>query len=195
MALVFEPSSDGPLRQGEVLSGVWRHEVDAPASALEEGAGASILSRDHARMVVLSAECDLLWDFQARFAEESRTEYGPEREGIDEEGACLAHVLLVDAFEKEDIRDRVPGSDVWRRVARNQDERYHCLAAAEVAGTGDGLPELFLDFKRAWGVPTRGLYRALSAGALGRLGVVPPIHVHDLMHRFYAFLSRVGVPE
>jgi hypothetical protein len=28
-----------------------------------------------------------------------------------------------------------------------------------------------------------------------RVAIMPPIYMHDLMHRFYGFLSRVGLPD
>jgi hypothetical protein len=57
------------------------------------------------------------------------------------------------------------------------------------------MPELYIDFKRVFGVFTAELYDGITNGGVIRKAVVPSIYLHDLMHRFFGFLSRVGVPD
>ena len=75
----------------------------------------------------------------------------------------IRYLLLCDAYD--DVHDiELPGSDVRRRVNRNQDERYHRLEAG--AGLQDPAVEvpadLFLDFKKTFMVPVDGLYEAIE---------------------------------
>ena len=146
-------------------------------------------------MIVLTADCDLLQDFKARFAGDKPQDQCPP-ESFESHPASLLDVLLCDVYEEAQIRGRIQGSDIWRRVKQNQDERYHCFASADVGDpTRRRLPDLYLDFKKALTLPTDSLYEGLRNKGVERVAVVPPIYLHDLMHRFYGFLSRVGVPD
>ena len=102
-----------------------------------------------------------------------------------------------DVFEEMEIRSSHQiRSDLWRRVRQNQDERYHRIPPEETTPLGDtGLPALFLDFKRMFSIPTEFLYSSLTTGGVERRGVIPAIWVHSLIHRYFAFHSRVGVPD
>ena len=85
--------------------------------------------------------------------------------------------------------------DIWKRIRQNQDERYHRFEAAPVGEPPvNQLPDLYLDFRKTMALPTGTLYEGLGSGKVMRLAVVPPVFVHDLMHRFYAYLSRIGLP-
>jgi hypothetical protein len=141
-------------------------------------------------MLVMHADCDLLWDFKYR---SSRTIEEPLNSG---DRSLVPEVLLCDAYEESQIRQTISGSDIFRRIRQNQDERYQCLQKATVgSNSGVTVPELYLDFKKMYMEPTEALYSALGAGSVSRVGIIPPIYIHDLMHRLFGFLSRVGVPE
>lgn len=188
MPLEYLPSpAEGELRQGEILGDVWKHETAAPATELS--VTPDVVSVHHPLVVVMVTDCDLLWDHQAR----ERQQRG--EAGADEERSLLPDVLLCDLFLEQEIRARVPGSDVWRRVRQNQDERYHHIPAAPVPETSSELPDLYLDFKRTLSVPTTRLYEAIAAGSIGRKGLLPYPWVQHLTHRFYSFLARVGLPD
>jgi hypothetical protein len=148
-------------------------------------------------MMVMVQDCDVLWDFQARFpTEEAQEAYGPEADDIDTDKNCLSRLLLCDVFEHDEIRDRVAGSDVWRRIKQNQDERYHHFPEAPIGDGEDGaeFPDLYLDFKKTLALPTRQLYEGIRDDGVTRRAVVPPIFLHDLAHRFFGYLSRVALP-
>ena len=79
---------------------------------------------------------------------------------------------------------------------QNQDERYHHLGSSAVVGSPEKeLPDFYLDFKKSLTLPTHWLYQGLESSLVARLAVMPPIYLQDLMHRFYSFLGRVGVPD
>jgi len=150
-------------------------------------------------MMVMVQDCDLLWDFQARFpTDEAQEVYEPEAEDIDAHKNCVSRTTLCDVFRHEELRDRVPGADVWRRIKQNQDERYHHFEPANIScpqgDERDPLPDLYLDFKKTLALPTRQLYQGLRSGDVSRTAVVPPIFWHDLAHRFFGYLSRVALP-
>jgi hypothetical protein len=93
-------------------------------------------------------------------------------------------------------RLKAKGSENWKRIRQNQDERFHQLAGAPINGPqAASLPPLFLDFKKTFTVPTSALYSAIQAQGVERVALIPPVFLQDLMHRYFGFHSRVGLPE
>ncbi len=79
-------------------------------------------------------------------------------------------------------------------IRKGNRPRFHSLAEATV-GEGEGLPELFIDFRKAFAIPTLSLYGAIGAGAVQRVAVVQPVYLYDLIHRYHSYHSRVGLPD
>ncbi len=147
----------------------------------------------HPKIVILTPDCDLLTDFSAR----REAPPNNQNEFARRESRLLQHIHCCDLYEEQEIRStRGLSSDLWRRVRQNQDERYHCLPSGPVEGE-DAIehPTFFLDFKRLFSIPTEFLYESINAGDVERQGVLPAIWVHSLIQRYYAFHSRVGVPD
>jgi len=191
------PPQVGALRQGELLGEIWEHRPEHPPTALSSDASIQYRSVRHPLVMVMNPDCDLEWDFQSRFPDEStQSTYTPAPEA-SKPNVLISHVLLCDVYEKGNIINRVPpGRDIWKRIEQNQDERYHHFPPASVCNSlREDLPDLFLDFKKVFGLPTESLYGGLRIHAVSRIALVPPIYIHDLTHRFYGFLSRVGLPE
>ena len=138
-------------------------------------------------MIVFSQTCDLIKDWSHR-----QSASGP----LDESAPQLmTHVLLCDLYEEGQLREEQKlNSTLWTPIQKNQNERYHHLTAAPVGGCTPGLPDLYLDFKKVYGLPIDNLYAGIRAGVV-RVAVVPPIFLHDILHRFFGFQSRVAVPE
>jgi hypothetical protein len=107
----------------------------------------------------------------------------------------MPHVLICDLYLEADMRDaHGMNSTLWTAVRKNQNERYHCLSAAQVGSSAE-LPELFLDFKKVYGLPVTHVYQGVTSGGISRIAIVPSPYLHDLIHRFYGFQSRVAVPD
>lgn len=223
-----EPPTSGPLRQGEILADIWEHRpLPAPVEIPKDQQGnVPVQSIRHLLMIVMTAVCDLEWDYAIRFpkgtdsGESEAAIQSSASQSLEQEHPTLVpHVLLCEVYEEGTIRHRVPGTDVWKRISHNQDERYHQFHSAFIGEPPvdvlpdqyldskknlalpteslyvDVLPDLYLDFKKTLALPTESLYMGLRIGGVRRVAVVPPIHIHDLMHRFYGFLSRVGLPD
>ena len=89
------------------------------------------------------------------------------------------------------------GSKHWDRMKQNNDERYHFL---EKAGRGcdrlnEELPELAIDFKRYFTVPTDEVYGRIAIGETQRRCVLTSPYLEHLSSRFANYLSRVGLPR
>ena len=188
------PPASNALRQGEIIAGIWEHQSDSAPVEVLEGSGISFDPISHPLLMVMTPDCDLLWDYEGRIRAQSEGQ--PIGDARDDPGV-LPHVLLCDLFSHEEIRPRFTGqSDIWRRIRQNQNERYHHLPTAPVGDTADEvLPDLYLDFKKILTLPTHRFYEGLESASIKRLAIMPPIYLQDLMHRFYAFLGRVGVPD
>jgi hypothetical protein len=186
------PASSPELRQGELLRNVWEHRSVQTSPATPE-VPPQVLAVYHEVVVVLTADCDLLQDYNDRpSADPSSSPEDPNSHRL------LAHVLLCDAYDGAPLKVRFQQSRLWSRVEKNQDERYHHLDAATVGDEIQGattIPDLYLDFKKAFGLSPESIYEGIRTGHVVRLAVIPPIYLHHLMHRFYGFLSRVALPD
>jgi len=147
-------------------------------------------------MIILTQECDLQWDFAARFTStESKSDYSPQAKEIDTDRSCVSHIVMCDVYEEATIRSYlIKGSEIWNRLPPH-------LVSEQTAEEGDNTyaevaySDLFIDFKRALALPTRQLYEGLSHSLIPRHGIVPPIYLHDLLHRAHGYWSRVALPE
>ena len=89
----------------------------------------------------------------------------------------------------------VESSRTRTSVITSLPEALIVVSHAESVEARPALPDLFLDFKKALALPTALLYQVAQEGTVERVAIVPPIYLHDLIHRFYNFLSRVAVPD
>jgi hypothetical protein len=196
MSLLYSAApTSGALRQGEILAGVWENRPLLPPKPIPRGLHLRVESVPHDLTVVLSPDCDLQWDYEMRFVS-FLAEYPAKSADVNEHPSTVTHVLLCDLQNYDIFRPRfkdVP--DVWRRVTQNQDERYHRLSAAAIESSELRLHDLFVDFKRVVGIRTDELYDGILGGGVARIAVIPPYYLHDIIHRFYGFLSRVAIPE
>ena len=187
MALLFDPPpNEGALRQGELLANVYINRPVAPAAAVRHEV--DVAFEEHPLVVVMTSDCDLLHDFEARKPLAALPRSPGDRR-------LVPQVLVCDVYTADQMRPRFAGRDIWRRAEQNQDERYHSFKSAPIGAGPDSIPDIYLDFKLVFGVFTQGLYDAIDHGAIVRKAVIPPIYLHDLTHRFYGFLSRVALPE
>ena len=175
--------------QGEILLDIREFRPSHDAAFLMTGERATFLPIVHPKAIVITPDCDLLSDYAAR--------KNPPNNERQRQGRLLEHVQLCDVFEAEEIRShRELNSNLWSRVRGNQDERYHTLPSVDERNSeDDNHPAYFLDFKRMFTMPTAFLYALLKSENTGRLGIVPSIWIHQLIQRYFAFHSRVGVPD
>jgi len=184
-----------PLRQGEIVGPLWEHRTVYPPREIRRNTPVGVKSIPHALAIVLSPDCDLIWDHEVRF--DCDPNCLPPNLDADEHPRGITHLLLAELFSRDELRRRfVKEPDVWQRVKKNQDERYHHLRAAEVGeGFGFVLHDLFIDFKKAFSLPVDRVYEGVLSLTVQRVAVLHEVNVHDVIHRFYGFLSRIAVPE
>lgn len=179
---MFRPSpAEGAFHQGEILSQI--AEIAVIPNSLASG-DLQFEEITHPFGVILTQECDLDWDFKARTADDSSS------------AKLCPNALLCELFPEDVIRPKIKGSELWKRVRQNQDERYHTIPqvppAADLAQAG--LPPLVADFKQLFAIRTDELYARVAHG-LRRRTVIQIPWVQDLSNRAGYYLQRVAVPE
>jgi hypothetical protein len=159
------------------------------------GGQLQFIQQGHPLAVVMTQDCDLEQDYFLRFPPE-----GPSRvpEDVDREQNALKAVILCDAYEAADMESHFPaklGGKERDLVGKNMNERYHCLGESTTR-SGEVIAPLMLDLRTPFAVPAGPLYEQLAVAEMDavRIGVIPDIHSHDLMHRFYSYQSRVALP-
>jgi hypothetical protein len=183
VAFSYDPApAAGELRQGEILAHALEYRVVAVRNPGEDR-DLDIAAIEHPLVMLLTADCDLLRDFEVR---------PPADPGLP---ALLPGVLVCDLHEEGRIRPQVGNAELWRRARQNQEERYHHLDAAPVGSGGEPLPDLYLDFRKAFTVPPEHLYDGIGSGRVTRMALMPPVYMQHLMHRFYSYVSRIALPD
>ena len=185
----YQPASTGGrLIQGEIICNLQEIRPNF-AAAPASGEMGEFLPIAHPRVVVITPDCDLLSDYSTRS--------NPTSEASQNQGRLLDHIQLCDVFSAEEIRrNRNLNSQLWRQIRGNQNERYHALPAVTgLTSENTTHPEYFLDFKRMFTLPTEFLYHQIEVGSAYRFGIVPPVWLHQLIQRYFAFHSRIGVPD
>jgi len=172
------PGLGSCLCHGEVLSDLVRFRLDIATMHEPEP---SIAEIHYPYVVVLSQSCDLSQDFEGRKSGKPQ----------------LPEILFCSVPTAESLRATCGGSDIWKRVRQNKDERYHFLEKAPPAvdHCGEGIPELGVDFKRYFTLPTDEIYRRLEIGPTRPRTVLITPYLEHLSNRFAYFLGRVALPR
>jgi hypothetical protein len=138
----------------------------------------------HPFAIVLTQDCDLTQDWRQR-----------QSLPVDE-GKLLPSVLFAQVHQALHLRARIEGSEMWKRVKQNKDERYHFLEAVpdQEDALGEGLPELGIDFKRYFTIPTDEVYKRIEKDTRRRCRLRSP-YLEHLSTRFCYYQFRVALPE
>jgi hypothetical protein len=176
-----------PLRQGEILATVVRTRVDPTTIGTGELAYGEV---EHRLAVILTQDCDLEQDHKVRFP-------GPQEESDKLIPSVLfGELMTAGELFAPTIARHGRKSKVWDRIQQNNDPRYHFLQKVEPGcdRLNEGLPELAIDFKRFFTVPTDEVYRRIEIGEARRRCLLTSPYLEHLSCRFAFYLSRVGLP-
>ncbi len=172
--------ASGALRQGEVVSTLYQATLDTRQLA---GDTLTVSLKLHAYAVILTQDCDLDSDYAARFGGGT--------------GQQISDVLFGVVEPAESVRRKKDmNSSLWAEAKKNKSARYQFLEAVptDSDSLGLGVPELVVDFKLYFTMPTDELYVRLGLDTRRRCYLVSPYREH-LSSRFAHYLSRVGLPE
>lgn len=183
---VSDPDGRFPLRQCEILTNVQRAQLVASSIGTSEVANV-VIPAEYA--IILSQDCDLAQDYDVRFVKPN-----PDSDRL------LLSVLLTPVSTATQMFARIANSRQreWDRlnIAKNKNERFHFLQHVEPASDrlNEELPELVIDFKRYFTLPTDEVYRRIELGEARRRCVLVSPYMEHLSSRFAYYLSRVGLP-
>jgi hypothetical protein len=183
VAFFYVRHNDPFLKQGEIISNLFALKLQIPAeTTIHATKQPTFDSINYPYAMIVSQACDLEGDYEARF-------------GGGSEHKLLEYVLFCGLFLRGEIKDESKRkSEEFRRIRKNQNERYHYLTEAPVQGTQDTLPEFVADFKTTFSLPTDFTYWLVSSGQATREGALLSPYLEDFMHRLYSFLGRVATP-
>jgi hypothetical protein len=182
IAVYTSSPSAGALRQGEILTNLMQICL-APDSI--EQSEPLVNPINHPFVIILTQDCDLDWDHRAR-------------NGASPEDKLIPNILFCEMTTAESLKGRADiKSDFWKRIRINKDERYQFLQKVDPGqdALGQGLPELGIDFKRYFTIPTEEVYHRLRmAETKRRCRLISP-YLEHLSTRFCYFQFRVALPE
>jgi len=132
---IYTPSSIvGPLRQGEILSNFTQTilKPDCVADYLAHGGDPMLDNVKHPWAIVMTQDCDLESDFKTR------------NEQITQDKK-IPNILFCEVVTADELRGNIDGSDIWKRIKQNKDERYQFLQKIESGddSQNSGIPEHF----------------------------------------------------
>lgn len=193
--IMFRRSPEGvdkALRQGEVLANVLelRLKLESPSSGKPD----SIYEANpvkHPYAIIVSQDCDLEQDFNYRFGKK-----GNQRNELPSVVLCQAEDI--DEFIKSDLyRSLFKSSTFEGNFKKNNEFRYHFIqeVPSKLSATDERVPELGIDFKRYFGMPTADIYHQIRLGQTQRSTVLESPYRDHFSQRFYNFNNRIALPE
>lgn len=174
--------------QGEILENMVQIITSVESLTHSDADTLEVLPVTHELVIVMSQDCDLEQDFKRR-------QTGGE--------PTLPNILFCDVWTAETLRlkveqlDQLGRKDWKKRIAQNQNERFHYLqkVAPGEDHRGTGLTATAIDFKIYFTMPTGELYARLATGEARHRCVLNSPYAEHLAHRFFRFQARVALPR
>ncbi len=188
-------AQDKALCQGDILTGVAEYHVNV--ESFVGGRGLKLDKRVHPYAIVAAQDCDLDQDYRSRHELASVGDL-PEKKRKEHELRKLSGVLLLQAVAAEELRyNGVVNRSIWDGIKKNSNRRYQFMAVIPSSADlrSEGLPELVIDFKRYFTVPTDELYAQLADSECQKRTSLRAPYPQHLSHRFTSYLGRVGLPS
>ncbi len=178
---IYAPSPAGALRQGEIVAHITQPRIRQDTLFSREPV---IVYEQHPYSIVVTQDCDLDQDHKAR-----QGQVNPDK--------ALPNILFCQMITAQELRGRQEiNSTIWTQVKINKHERYHFFQkiAVEQDALQEGLPELSVDFKRYFTLPTDEVYQRLQSEAQRRCRLVSP-YLEHFSARFAYYQFRVALPQ
>jgi hypothetical protein len=182
--IIYKKSSErSALRQGEILTDVIQYNPVASdlSQESEDLAFDPIL---HPVVIVVSQDCDLDWDYQAR------------QPDIDQPSKLLNSVIFCEISLAQEIKNIVKKTEMWNLIKTHRDERYYFFEKIpdDCDLQNQGLQELTADFKKVFGLDSKTIYRQLEIGMAKRRTLLNSPYLEHFTRKFYNFHNRVALP-
>ncbi len=192
---MFVPSEAGitsSLRQGEILSDLVQIQINLESIKISEN-DTNYLANPivHPYAIIVSQDCDLDRDFHFRFHSRGKKRHR------------LPSVLFCEVMDAEELvhgernKNIFQSSTVRRNFQNNDDYRFHFIQAIpkQFDAIGQGLPELGMEFKRYFSIPTGEVYRRIELAHTQRRCRLQSPYLEHFCDRFHYFNNRIALPE
>ena len=175
---------EGALRQSEILSNLIQPKLRL--DSIFGGEEVIVDDFSHPWVMVMNQDCDLELDFLARTG--SITNNASDK--------LIPSILFCEIMTADQLFSAIENSSIWKQAKQNNHARYQFLqkVEAEADALEQGLPELGLDFKRFFSVPTEEVYLRLNHEQTRRRSWMNPPYLEHVASRFYSYQSRVALP-
>jgi hypothetical protein len=141
--------------------------------------------------VVLTQDCDLEWDYYKRSSSDNARATLSDDKILQSILICPAYLAeqfkLGKHLEDLGLTMNTWGGELWKNIKSNQNERFHYFEE----DVNNGMPDLVIDFKHYYTVPTEDIYSIASSKCKI---VVGSLFREDVSRRFANYLSRIGLP-
>lgn len=180
------------LRQGEILTNLVQIQVNLESiETVQNNINYSVTPLVHPYAIIVSQDCDLEQDFNFRFHK-----CGKERHR-------LPSVLFCEVIEAEELRQGERNQNVFqsktvrKNFLDNNEYRFHFIQAIpeEFDALKQGLPELGMEFKRYFSMPTGEVYRRIELSHAQRRCRLKSPYLEHFCNRFHHFNNRIALPE
>jgi hypothetical protein len=176
--------AEGPLRQGEILSNLEQYNL--VVSTIDDPLP-KVAPKKHPWAIVLSQDCDLDQDYRQRFQKDSYP---------DKNFPLIPNILFGEVSEASEARNS-PGikASIWSSIKINNNIRYEFLEKIppDKDFMGIGIPELVIDFKSYFTLPTEEVYTFLEKEKVKRHCGLNSPYLEHLISRFCFYQSRVAL--
>lgn len=183
--------ADNAFRHSEILSNVSERRINLAKLQTTDELAVDI--RAHPYSIILTPDCDLDWDFKTRYTPEGN----PQNHEVFN-AKEVPTILLCEVVEAQTLKDRQGmNSKSWKIIRQNNNQRYHFISQVppEFDLEEKGIPELGIDFKRYFTIPTAELYWQVKSGDCKRHTWLGSTYLEHLSHRFGDYMSRVALPH
>ena len=192
---MFSRSPDGngkALRQGEILTNVIELQIEPKSIiSVDDDSTYNVNPVAHPFAIIVSQDCDLEQGYNFRVHKKGNLRH-------DLPSILFCQAEDVDEFRKSDLYRSLFSSSTFQNNFTNNDVlRYHFIQEipAEQDAQDCGLPELGIDFKRYFTIPTCEVYRRIKLGHTKRRSVLESPYRDHFSRRFFNFNSRIALPE
>ena len=184
---VTPPPKSQPLRQGEIICGLTQLVTDLEKPI--EGDRVYVERKNHPYVIVVTQDCDLEQDHQARLEDTRHHRWLP--------NILFCEVHKAEPFlnNKENYPDF--NSKSRRQIQQNRDLRFQFLEAVPERNDSknEGLPELVVEFKRYFTLPTEEIYYRIKIGEAIRRCYLRSPYLEHFSTRYNFYQNRVALPE
>ena len=170
------------LRQGEIFSDLVQ---EIPEFGADDARATRFREEIHEFAIVVSQDCDLDFDWKAR--------YCGEKESKKMTGVLFCKAELA---EKQRERHEWYNSRAHDKLLNHEIERYQLLEEVDVQCDllGRGVARLVVDFKSYFSIPPAELYRRQEGNYLNRHCFLNYPYLQHFITRFLNFQGRVALP-